>query len=100
MLDAADQYLGPISGVSWIRPNGGLYVWVRLPDGIDAGPSGRLFDLAVDTGVLYVPGQYCFPVEGPRHANTLRLSFGVPPVENIRIGVRLLSDALGSLRIQ
>lgn len=95
MLDAADRFLGPISGVHWILPEGGLYVWVSLPEEIDTGPSGSLLNQAVAKGVLYVPGQYCYPVEGPQHANTLRLSFGVPSVENIRKGVQLLSEAIG-----
>jgi 2-aminoadipate transaminase len=61
MLDAAQDYLGPLPGVHWRQPSGGLYVWVELPEHIDTGPNGRLFDAAVENGVLYVPGQYCYP---------------------------------------
>ncbi len=95
MLDAADERLAPIAGTRWVRPNGGLYVWLELPEQIDAGPEGKLFDLALQEGVLYVPGQYCFPHEGvnPRH-NTIRLSFGVQSPARIREGMAGLARAL------
>jgi 2-aminoadipate transaminase len=98
MLAAADDYLTPLGGVDWIRPTGGLYVWVQLPDDMDAGPDGRLFDLAIQRGVLYVPGQYCHPIEGePIHRNTLRLSFGVQSCERIREGIQALAHAVNDL---
>lgn len=95
MLSAADKFLSEIPGVQWICPRGGLYVWLSLPGHLNAGPDGPLFDLAVKEGVLYVPGQYCFPATGPtmgRH--TIRLSFGVQNSENLRKGIRLLSNAI------
>ncbi len=97
-LAAADEFLQPIEGVDWIHPGGGLYVWVRLPQGLDAGLSGRLFDTAVDEGVLYVPGEYCYPPEGrPTRKNRLRLSFGVPSCESVRRGVQSLAKAIGKV---
>ena len=70
---ASEGFLGPIEGVQWVRPSGGLYLWLCLPEGIDAGFSGPLFDRAVAEGVLYVPGKYCYPDEGrPRPNNRLR----------------------------
>ena len=95
MLDAADRFLGPLPGVTWGRPAGGLYVWVRLPREIAAGPSGRLFDAAVCKGVLYVPGEYCYASEGePVERNTMRLSFGVKSCEEIQQGMESLADAI------
>lgn len=95
MLAAADEYLAPLAGVRWMQPAGGLYVWLRLPDEIDTGPAGKLFDAAVQEGVLYVPGQYCYPVEGePVRRNTIRLSFGVQSCEKIRHGIESLSRAI------
>jgi 2-aminoadipate transaminase len=95
MLAAADEHFGPIDGVRWVRPHGGLYVWVELPHHIDAGPSGKLFQLAIDEGVLYVPGEFCFPTEGvePRRS-TMRLSFGVQSCERIRQGMAALARAI------
>ncbi len=95
LLAAADEFLAPIAGVTWTRPGGGLYVWAELPDDIDTGPNGRLFDAAVAEGVIYVPGQYGFPGEGePVRKNTMRLSFGVQSCEKIRDGIRALAAAI------
>ena len=95
MLSAADDFLAPLPGVSWIRPQGGLYVWLQLPDRIDAGPDGKLVDRALEEGVLYVPGQYCYPAEGlPARRNMIRLSFGVQSSEGIRQGMEALARAV------
>ena len=95
MLSACTEFLAPIDGVRWISPKGGLYVWLTLPPGVDAGPQGRLFDLALEEGMLYVPGQFCFPAQGePVQRNTIRLSFGVQSAERIREGMEKLATAL------
>lgn len=95
MLAAADEFLAPIPGVSWREPTGGLYVWAKLPENVDTGPAGTLFDVAIRHGMFYVPGQYCYPTEGETvRRNTMRLSFGVQTAENIRTGIRLLADAI------
>ncbi len=95
MLTAADDHLSCIDGVRWIRPQGGLYVWVQLPEQISAGPETPLFDAALREGVLYVPGQFCYPSEGERvRKNTLRLSFGVQTPEKIDQGIAALARAI------
>jgi len=95
MLDAADEFLAGIDGIRWVRPEGGLYVWLQLPDSIDTGLSGGLFDRAVEEGVLYVPGEYCYPGDGRlTKKNMLRLSFGIQCCESIRRGVEALGRAV------
>jgi 2-aminoadipate transaminase len=95
VLGAADEFLAPIGGTGWVRPTGGHYVWLRLPDGVDTGVGGPLFDLAAEEGVLYVPGEFCYPREGaPAPKNMLRLSFAFPSCENIRKGVEALGRAI------
>jgi 2-aminoadipate transaminase len=95
MLDAADEHLAPIGGVRYQRPTGGLYVWLELPEHVDTGSDGELFRRALDTGVIYVPGRYCYPGEGQKpHDNTIRLSFGVQSPENIKRGVAALAEAI------
>ncbi len=95
MLGALEECFHGIEGVSWLRPNGGLYVWLRLPRGVSASPSGTLFNAAIREGVLYVPGAYCFPGSGePVRHNTLRLSFGVQGPEQIRAGIASLARAV------
>jgi len=94
-LAAAAEFLGGIDAVEWVRPTGGLYVWLRLPESIDTGLDGPLFDRAVQQGVLYVPGEYCYPTAGrPPMKNMLRLSFGIPSCEDIRRGVETLACAI------
>jgi 2-aminoadipate transaminase len=95
ILDAADEFLAPIGGIRWVRPTGGHYVWLRLPEPIDTGVSGPLFDLAAREGVLYVPGEFCYPKEGqPVPRNMLRLSFAFPSCQSIRQGVEALARAI------
>ncbi len=95
MLAAAEEHLRGLPGVSWEPPTGGLYLWLRLPEGCDAGPAGRLFDLAVKEGMFYVPGQFCYPSAGEAvRPNTLRLSFGVQSCERIAEGIAALARAL------
>lgn len=95
MLDACEAHLGRLPGVAWVRPQGGLYVWVVLPEHVDTGPEGRLFAAALEERVLYVPGGYCFPPEGVSPGwHTLRLSFGVQPCERLQQGVAALARAI------
>lgn len=94
-LRAADEFLGPIGGIQWMRPSGGLYVWLRLPEHVDTGLGGRLFPRALAEGVLYVPGEYCYPAEGQaRPRNMLRLSFGAVTGQELREGLRALATAI------
>ena len=83
------------SEIHWQRPLGGLYVWIELPEHLAAGPDGRLLETTLNEGTFYVPGEYCFPSEGTLpQKNTLRLSFGVQPPEQLHRGVAALGRAL------
>jgi 2-aminoadipate transaminase len=94
-LEAADEFLAPLGALSWVRPTGGLYVWIRMPEDVDTGVSGDLFNRAAEEGVLYVPGDFCYPREGrPVPKNMIRLSFGVPSCDDIRRGIQALARAV------
>jgi 2-aminoadipate transaminase len=95
ILAAADELLVPLGRVQWVRPEGGLYLWLRLPEEVDTSLSGPLFDRAIQEGVLYVPGDYCYPDRPPR--NMLRLSFGSPSPAEIRRGVAALARAIAQV---
>jgi 2-aminoadipate transaminase len=99
LLRALDQYFGPMAdGVSWTHPQGGLYVWLTLPEGVDTGRDGAFFARCVSEGVLYVPGAYAYPAEpGPAPANQARLTFGVTGEAGLAEGVRRLAAALAGL---
>jgi 2-aminoadipate transaminase len=95
LLAAMDEHLAGIEGVRWQRPSGGLYVWLQLPPALDAGPGGVLMHHALQEGMIYVPGEYCFPAEGEAvRTNTIRLSFGVQSAEKLRRGIELLARAI------
>lgn len=95
MLGAMDEYLSDIPQVRWKRPDGGLYVWLELPDSMEAGPGGTLIEHALAEGVLYVPGEYCYPPEGEAgRKDRIRLSFGVQSAEQIRRGIEALAKAI------
>ena len=96
-IAACDEFLRPIEGVTYEVPAGGLYVWLTLPTSCPAGPDGELWKQALAKGVLYVPGQYCYPSEGhPVATNTVRLTFGVQPPERLREGIRLFAEAVAA----
>lgn len=96
MLGALDHHLGGVPGVSWTKPTGGLYVWLTLPETIDTGRHGRLFKMALAAGMLFVPGEYCFPDDATRAVpgHTMRLCYSVPDAEQIHEGVARLAGAV------
>ncbi|MEE2737317.1 MAG: PLP-dependent aminotransferase family protein [Planctomycetota bacterium] len=95
MLQALDQYCSGFQGVEWIRPHGGLYVWMKLPMSIDTGSGSLFFQIALKKGMTYVPGEFCFPSESTQvHQSCLRLSFGVESEANICEGIRRLAQAI------
>jgi len=73
----------------WNIPDGGFYVWLTLPPGIDAK---AMLPRAVTARVAYVPGTAFF-ADG-FGSGSLRLSFCYPPPERIREGVRRLAGVL------
>ncbi len=83
MLTALDAYMP--REVRWTRPAGGMFLWVTLPEGINA--SEIAYD-AVRQKVAYVPGESFF-TDGSG-LNTLRLSYSVASPQEIDEGVRQL----------
>lgn len=76
-------------GVSWSRPEGGFFVWLTLPEGIDTYP---LLHEGIDAGVVFVPGAAFSASAGP--SNKLRLAFSAVPPETLREGVKRLAPVL------
>lgn len=96
ILGALDRLMPSGSGVSWTRPHGGMYVWITLPAHIDTSRDGRMFKAAVEAGVLYVPGEYCFQPDEAGHVpkNNLRLSFGQVDPAAIGPGIERLARVI------
>lgn len=99
MLQALKTELGDLAETHWTHPAGGLYVWLTLPPTIDTGREGELLARAIDEGVLYVPGVYCYGPDATRAIprNTMRLTFGTATVDQIREGIRRLARAIRSI---
>nr|WP_253874282.1 PLP-dependent aminotransferase family protein [Promicromonospora umidemergens] len=80
-----------LPSASWNVPEGGFFVWVRLPDGLDAR---AMLPRAVTARVAYVPGTaFYFDGSGSDH---MRLSFCFPTSDRIREGVRRLAGVVNS----
>ena len=74
-------------GVKWTRPEGGLFLFLTLPEGFDAV---KFYDKALDAGVAYVAGEFFYPDRSGK--NTMRLNFSFMTPARISEGVRLLAS--------
>jgi 2-aminoadipate transaminase len=85
--------LGPCDEVTWTQPTGGLYVWLSLPPSIDTGQAGPLWPKALDAGVSYVPGAYCYAADPDRPLpnHQMRLSFGTAEIDQIGEAIKRLA---------
>jgi 2-aminoadipate transaminase len=77
------------ANVQWNRPEGGMFIWVKLPSSID---SRLLLERAIAENVAFVPGAPFF-ANDPQ-PNTLRLSFVTVPPERIERGIAVLGELL------
>jgi 2-aminoadipate transaminase len=89
MLDAMAEHFP--AGVSWTRPEGGMFIWVTLPKHIDAM---KLLDQSIAAKVAFVPGAPFYANEP--ETNTLRLSFVTVPPERIREGIAILGKLIAA----
>ncbi len=79
-------------GVTWTSPGGGMFIWVTLPDYIDAAV---LLQTAIrDARVAFIPGAAFYPDHSGR--NTLRLSYSLSDAEKIAEGIRRLARIVKS----
>ena len=77
------------AGVKWNTPAGGMFLWVRLPEGMNAI---ELLPKAVERNVAFVPGWAFYADKAD--ARTLRLSFVTSSVGQINIGIAALAAAI------
>lgn len=85
MLQALEQHFP--SQVLWTHPEGGLFLWVTLPDWMDAKDA---FNIALKRKVAFVPGQPFFPHGEIK--NCARLNFSNATPEEIRTGIARLGE--------
>ncbi len=89
MLEAMEDDFPESEDLSWTEPNGGLFIWVTLPESID---SQDLFKKALEANVAFVPGHNFYVNGGGR--NTMRLSYSLLDPERIKEGIARLGKVL------
>lgn len=80
------------ANVKFTKPEGGMFIWVVLPEHVDAN---AFLDMALEYGVAYIPGEFFYANEGPK--NTMRMNFTTVSEEKIVEGIHLLGKALKSI---
>lgn len=88
MMNAIEKYFP--KSVKYTYPNGGLFTWVILPEGIDATELQK--EKALPHNVAFVPGAPFFPNGG--NTNTFRMNYSNMPDDKIEEGIRLLGLAI------
>ena len=76
-------------GVKWTHPEGGLFLFLTMPEGFEAV---KFYDRALDAGVAYVAGEFFHPDGSGK--NTMRMNFSFMTHERIAEGVKLLASLL------
>lgn len=87
MVSLLEKYMP--EGVSWTYPEGGLFLWLTLPEGMD---TVAMYDEALSRGVAYVAGSFFF-VDGS-HRNTMRMNFSFIDEAKMEPGIRLLASLI------
>ena len=87
LLGLLEEYMP--EGVRWTRPEGGLFLFLTMPEGFDAV---KFYDKALDAGVAYVAGEFFHPDRSGK--NTMRLNFSFMSPERITEGIKLLASLL------
>jgi 2-aminoadipate transaminase len=86
MLESLEEHMP--EGVTWTRPQGGLFLWVTLPKQFDAT---EMLSEAINEKVAYVPGEFFHPDGAGK--NTMRLNFSFCNPELINEGISRLGRA-------
>lgn len=89
MLQALARHMP--RGTTWTRPEGGFFIWVSLPEGVD---TRQMLPQVRERGVDYLPGPECF-FDGSG-ANQLRLSFSFAEDDQIEAGIRVIGEVAAS----
>jgi len=87
MLALLEKYMP--AGAFWTHPEGGLFLFLTLPEGVD---TVQLYDRALAAGVAYVAGSFFF-LDGS-HRNTMRLNFSFIAEEKMEPGLKMLGELL------
>ena len=89
LLGLLEEYMP--AGVSWTHPEGGLFLFLTMPESFDAV---KFYDTALDAGVAYVAGEFFHPDGNGK--NTMRLNFSFMSHERMAEGIKLLAGLLAA----
>ncbi|AKI98161.1 PLP-dependent aminotransferase family protein [Kosmotoga pacifica] len=89
MLEELKKNFSDMQGVHWTKPQGGLFIWLTLPEGFD---TMEMMDYGKKNGILFIPGA-AFSIGGGCD-NSMRLSFCLPPEKDIVEGVKRLKQTV------
>lgn len=92
MLAALEHHMAPL-GARWNTPEGGLFIWLQLPQGI---PAAHLLPMALARHVAFVPGTAFEATEA--YSNHIRLSFATATTEQLTNGIAALANAVGAFK--
>ena len=87
MLDSFNKYMP--AGVSWTHPEGGLFLFITLPESMNAD---EVFKYAVDKNVAFVKGSVFYCNDTGR--NTMRINFSFPDEDQIEVGIERLAGVI------
>jgi len=89
MLRCLEKYMPKLPGLSWTKPEGGMFLWVTLPEGMNAD---EMFYKAIEEKVAYVIGSAFFA--NGKGQNTMRVNFSYPTLEHIDLGIKKLAKVI------
>ena len=87
LLNLLTEYMP--EGIRWTHPEGGLFIFLTMPEGFEAV---KFYDKALDAGVAYVAGEFFHPDGSGK--NTMRMNFSFMTKERMTEGVKLLAELL------
>ena len=88
MLAAMDQFMP--KGYRWTKPEGGMFIWIDGPDGVDAE---EIYWRAVEEKVAFVPGKYFF-IDQAAGLGTMRLNFTMSDEAAIARAIEILARVI------
>jgi len=87
VLEAIAKYFPP--GVRYVRPRGGFYIWIRLPDGVSAE---KVLEYALNNGVVFVLGKSFAPDDSLTSA--FRIAYSNVDLDQIEQGIRVIGEGI------
>ena len=87
MFQAMEKFFP--DGVNWIKTDGGIFLWVTLPEGMDAT---ELFEKSIQAKVAYVPGS-CYYAKGGGE-RSMRINFSACTEEEMEVGIQRLAEVI------